>query len=57
MSISLKSATKKNPQAEYNTATGEEGYVLDSTKRTERPYRFSLIMKKLTVFMTKIPVK
>lgn len=26
-------------------------------KRTERPYRFSLIMKKLTVFMTKIPVK
>ena len=23
---------KKNPQAEYNTATGEEGYVLDSTK-------------------------
>ena len=23
---------KKNPQAEYNTATGQEGYVLDSTK-------------------------
>ena len=24
---------KKNPQAEYNTATGKEGYVLDSTKK------------------------
>ena len=23
---------KKNPEAEYNTATGQEGYVLDSTK-------------------------
>lgn len=25
-------SNKKNPQAEYNTATGEEGYVLDSTR-------------------------
>ena len=26
-------SSKKNPQAEYNTATGREGYVLDSEKR------------------------
>lgn len=25
-------SNKKNPQAQYNTATGKEGYVLDSTK-------------------------
>ena len=28
----FETSEKKNPQAEYNTATGEEGYVLDSTK-------------------------
>lgn len=34
-------SSKKNPEAEYNTATGREGYVLDASKKDGSTVRFT----------------
>ena len=41
---------KKNPEKQYNTATGREGYVLDSSQKTERLFRLSRTILMRTVF-------